>query len=83
MGTRLRRATDFPRAAAGKKFYYNVYIMLRGFAGGEGCSRVSQGLLTLRYYRVRATEHAPRSPRHLHECLYGLAEILERQHFLA
>ena len=57
--------------------------MLRGLAGGKCGSRFPQGRLTLRYYRVRATEHAPRGPPRFHECLYGLAGDLGRQHFLA
>ena len=55
--------------------------MLRGFVGGEGGSRFSQGLLTFRYFRVRATEHAPRGPLRPHEYPKGLAE--SSQHFLA
>ena len=75
MGTRLRKATDFPRAAAGKKFYY---IMLWGFAGGEGFPRHLQILLHQLAEWVRSSQTAPRGRFDLLKRRHGLAEIFER-----
>ena len=47
-------------------------------AGVEGCSRILQIALNIRYERVRAPEHALRGPRRLHQDFHGLAEIVER-----
>ena len=50
----------------------------RIFAGAERGSRLLQIAINGRCERVRATEHAPRSPFHLLERRRGLAEIVER-----
>jgi hypothetical protein len=43
-----------------------------------GAERGSQGVLNLRYERVRATHHAPGGPCRLLERGHGLAKIVER-----
>ena len=50
----------------------------RRFAGAERGSGVLQGPLNHHCERVRAAEHAPRSPLRLLELRHGLAEIIER-----
>ena len=44
----------------------------------EGGSRVLQGPLHVHCGRMRATQHAPRDPSCVLECLHALAEIVER-----
>ena len=57
----------------------SIFLFLgRCFAGAEGGSRVSQGVLNPDCDWVRATEHAPCGRLHLLERTHGLAEIVER-----
>ena len=50
----------------------------RRFAGGEGCSRISQAELNRPYGRVRISEQAPRNRLHVLERNNCLAEVVER-----
>ena len=50
----------------------------RRFTGAELSTRFLQGFLNPRCGRVRAAEHAPRSPFRVLERRYCLAEIVER-----
>ena len=54
------------------------FTLFGRLAGIEGCSRILQIALNICYERVRATEHALRGPRRLHQDCHCLAEMVER-----